>query len=269
MTTRLQSLHCTSFGVPLRLTAGSDSMLASMFACAPLGAQVCAPSSAIAVEFSLLTRPGTAGFCLAIHDELVAEYAELQPALQQLTRELMVHVANYAPDRVFMHAGVVGWQGHALVLPGTSFAGKTTLVAELVRAGATYFSDEYAVLDEHGRVHPYARDLLMRQVGGTEQTPLAVERLNGNVGTSPLAVSDVVFSEFRESGHWNPEPVSAGLAVLEMLRHTIPAQRTPARVMATLARMMETATAMRSERGEASEAARSLLADMTLGRSFV
>jgi hypothetical protein len=160
---------------------------------------------------------------------------------------------------------VVGWLGRALVLPGISFAGKTTLVAELVRAGAAYYSDEYAVLDEHGRVHSYARDLQMRQVGSAEQTALAVEGLNGIVGTSPLTVACVVFSEYRESGRWSPEPVSAGLAMLEMLRHTIPVQRTPARVMATLARMMETASAVRSERGEARETARSLLAAMTLG----
>jgi hypothetical protein len=55
------------------------------------------------------------------------------------------------------------------------------------------------------------------------------------------------------------------MAVLEMLRHTIPVQRTPARVMATLAKMMETATAVRSERGEASEAANSLLTAIPLG----
>jgi hypothetical protein len=268
MTSRLQSLHCTSFGVPLRLTADSDSILASMFACMPLGARVCAPSSVTAGQFSLLPLQKSAGFRFAIGDELVAEYAELQPAMQQLTRDLMVHVANHATDRVFMHAGVVGWQGHAMVLPGTSFAGKTTLVAELVRGGASYYSDEYAVLDEHGRVHPYARDLQVRHVGSAEQTPLAVERLNGNIGTSSLTVSHVVFSEYRESGHWNPEPVSAGLAVLEMLRHAIPVQRTPARVMATLARMMESATAVRSERGEAHEAARSLLAAMTAGGSL-
>jgi hypothetical protein len=231
-----------------------------MFACAPLDVQVCAPSSATVHQFSLLNPREAAGFRLAVDDELVAEHAELQPALQQLARDLMVHVADYAPDRVLMHAGVVGWQGHALVFPGTSFAGKTTLVAELVRAGAIYYSDEYAILDEHGRVHPYARDLQMRQVGRTEQSALAVEGINGIAGTSPLTVSRVVFTEYKESGHWNPEPVSVGMAVLEMLRHTIPVQRTPARVMATLATMMETASAVRSERGEAGEAARNLLA---------
>jgi hypothetical protein len=30
-------------------------------------------------------------------------------------------------------------------------------VAELVRAGATYYSDEFAVLDSRGRVHPFPR----------------------------------------------------------------------------------------------------------------
>lgn len=85
---------------------------------------------------------------------------------------------------------------------------------------------------------------------------MAVEQLNGVAGTVPLRVPHVVFTEFVEAGDWNPEPVSAGMAVLEMLRHAIPVQRTPARVMATLATMMGTATAMRSQRGEASEAAR-------------
>jgi hypothetical protein len=234
-------------------------LLAAMFACAPLGTQVCAPSSATTQQFTLRCSQGSIGFCLAVDDEIVAEHVELQPALDQLARDLMVHVANYAPGRVFMHAGVVGWQGHALVMPGTSFAGKTTLVAELVRAGATYYSDEYAVLDENGLVHPYSRNLQIRKVGGTEQTAVAVERLNGSAGTSPLPVSRVVLTEFRPSGCWRPEPVSPGMAVLEMLRHTISVQRTPARVMATLAKVMETATAVRSERGEAAEVVGSLL----------
>jgi hypothetical protein len=59
------------------------------------------------------------------------------------------------------------------------------------------------------------------------------------------------------------------MAVLEMLRHTIPVQRTPARVMSTLGKMMETATAVRSERGEARELTRILLAAITAGRLSV
>ena len=265
MSDHFHSLNCISFGVPFQLTADSESMLTSMLACAPGGTQVCPFSIPGARKFSLLTQEGTVN--VAAGDKTPVEHAELKSALQQLARDLMVHVANYAPERVFMHAGVVGWRGRALVFPGTSFAGKTTLVAELVRAGATYYSDEYAVLDEDGCVYPYPRDLQMRLAGGPEQTAVAVEHLGGSVGTGPVRVSLVVFTEYNASGDWQPEPVSPGNAVLEMLRHAIPVQRTPARVMATLAKMMESATAVRTERAEGREAARSLLAALTLERS--
>ena len=72
-----------------------------------------------------------------------------------------------------------------------------------------------------------------------------------------------------EFGNWKPKPVSAGMAVLEMLRHTLPVQRAPARVMATLAKMVETATAMRSERGEAHEVASAWLLAMSEGGLLV
>lgn len=57
--------------------------------------------------------------------------------------------------------------------------------------------------------------------------------------------------------------MSAGMAALEMLGHAIPVQRTPAREMAILGKMMETATAVRSKRREVQEAAPALLLVMS------
>ena len=264
MNTLPHFVDCASFGVRFRLAADSAALLGRMLECTPFGTQPSADSHPDAERFTLLCD-NERSYRLLVGEEPVAEAPELQPVLIRLTTDLMVHVANYAPDRVFMHAGVIGWQDRALLLPGTSFAGKTTLVAELVRAGATYYSDEYAVLDEHGRVHPYPRELQMRQPGGREQTPMSVKQLQGYAGTASLPVSHVVFANFVEGSQWEPQPVSAGLAVLEMLRHSIPVQRTPARVMATLAKMMESATALASERGEAPETARALLLAMSEG----
>jgi hypothetical protein len=263
MTQSLLSLDCVAFGVRFQLNADSDLLLDKMLQCAPYASQRCDTSSADAQPYTLLGPGKSAVYRLCVGDRVAFESASQQSALAELTRELMVHTANYAPDRVFVHAGVVGWQGRALVLPGTSFAGKTTLVAELVRAGAIYYSDEYAVLDERGQVHPYSRSLQMRQDGSPDQTSVAIEALNGSAGSAPLPVSHVVFTEYMPLAQWSPEPISPGMAVLEMLRHAIPIQRTPARVMATLARMMETATAARSQRGEASETARALLQSMS------
>lgn len=236
-----------------------------MLECSPLDVELCAECPGSLQEFTLLGPGGSAAYRLVVGGEVVAEAADIGDVLGKLTGDLMVYVANHAPDRVFVHAGVVGWRDHALVFPGTSFAGKTTLVAALVSAGATYYSDEYAVLDERGRLHPYPRDLQMREAGGVEQVAVAVTELGGRAGTAPLAVSHVVFTEYAESGRWDPQPVSAGMAVLETLQHSIPVQRTPARVMATLAKMMESAIAVRSERGEARETAKALLAWMAAG----
>ena len=68
-------------------------------------------------------------------------------ALDEIEARIRVQVATSSETRVFVHAGVVGWHGRAIVIPGESRSGKSELVTALVQAGATYYSDEYAVLD--------------------------------------------------------------------------------------------------------------------------
>lgn len=77
-------------------------------------------------------------------------------------QDIELWVAENADGLVFVHAGVVAVDGYALVLPGRSRAGKSTLVSALVGHGATYFSDEFAVLDGAGHVRPYRRPLKLR-----------------------------------------------------------------------------------------------------------
>ncbi len=83
---------------------------------------------------------------------LIARTRSRGAAIRQLASSLKLYVAEHARGQVFIHAGVVEWKGKAIVIPGRSHAGKTTLVAELLRAGATYYSDEFAVLESDGRV---------------------------------------------------------------------------------------------------------------------
>jgi len=191
--------------------------------------------------------------------EQVFRSTDLRLALDQLRRDLMVHVAEHSPEYVFVHAGVVACDDGALVFPGRSHAGKTTLIAELVKTGATYYSDEYAVIDAEGRVHPYARQLQMRRPGRSEQRPVAVETLGGRAGDEAMRVREVFFVQYVPGAEFQPEEMSEGTAVLEMLPHAIPVRRTPARVMSTLRTMMAGATAWRANRGEAAETARLLL----------
>src|SRR5262249_55094696 len=85
--------------------------------------------------------------------------------LDLLRSFLESRVATHAASVIFVHAGVVEWRGQAILLPGRSRSGKTTLVTALLRAGAKYYSDEFAVLDDSGRVYPWPRPLRVRRRG--------------------------------------------------------------------------------------------------------
>jgi hypothetical protein len=261
------ALDFVSWGVHYRLVAENDALLDLMRQHVPFGSVQCTSLPPDARKFSLRNARPESGFQVMADGELLADEETLSPALAQLNNHLMIHVAECAPQYVFIHAGVVAWQGRALLLPGVSHAGKSTLVAELVRGGATYYSDEFALIDCAGRVHPFARDLRMRLPGRPEQAPVSMAQLNGRAGIKSLPVSLVVFAEFAEHARWAPEPVSAGRAVLELLLHSTPVQRTPARVLGTLSAMMRHATAWRSQRGEAAIVARSLLAALATGEA--
>jgi hypothetical protein len=183
----------------------------------------------------------------------------LQAALRAFETDIQLHVAEMAPDRVFVHAGVVGCRGRAILLPGRSFTGKSTLVAELIKGGADYYSDEYAVLDPDGGVHPYARPLSIRQGWGPGVTKHKVEAFGARSGVGPLPVGLIVVSQYRPGVQWRPQPLSPGQGVLALLANTIPARRIPDLVMATLHRIVATAPVVAGERGEASEIVNSIL----------
>ena len=83
-------------------------------------------------------RANVRRFNLLYGDHLqLARSLDLDSLFDRFESDLRIFVAEWAKHRVFVHAGVVGWKGKAIVIPGRSFSGKSTLVAELVRAGLT------------------------------------------------------------------------------------------------------------------------------------
>jgi hypothetical protein len=184
---------------------------------------------------------------------------DLDAIFRALESQLQLYVAETARDRIFVHAGVVGWHGRAIVLPGHTFSGKTTLVAALIRAGATYYSDEYAVLDLRGWVHPYARPLSIREEGRFQGVKCLPERLGAHTGSRPLPVGLVALSQYRPGARWRPRPLSPGQAMLALMANTVPARTRPAAALEALQRVVAHATTVRGVRGEAEKAADALL----------
>ena len=160
-------------------------------------------------------------------------------------------VAERAPDHLFVHAGVVGWEGRAIVMPGSSFAGKTTLVQAWLEAGATYYSDEFAVFDRAGRVHPFARPLAIRDSPAALTRRVPVSALGAKSGTTPLPVGLVLVSSYRLDARWRPRRLTAARTLLALMRHTVAARGTPAHSMPILKQAVSGTTALAGVRGEA------------------
>jgi len=171
---------------------------------------------------------------------------------------IRIAVAEYARNCVFIHAGVVGWKGKAIIIPANSFAGKTTLVTELVKIGATYYSDEYAVLDENGLVHPFPRDLSVRDAFFNERD-VPVTELGGQTGTDPIPVGAVIITEFEDNGRWEPVRLTAGQGILEVIPHTIPRNFNTKFSLKVLNTAISDAIILKSPRGEARELALNFL----------
>lgn len=189
----------------------------------------------------------------------LAQSLNIADVLESFESDLQLYVAEWAKRKLFVHAGVVGWHGKAIIMPGRSFSGKTRLVAELVKAGATYYSDEYAVLDSSGRVHPYARPLALRMNGSDRQTKHPVESLGGASGRKPLPVGLVVACRYKQGAEWRPRLLSVGQGALEMLANAVPARRDPQSSLATIQRVVSQAPVLKGTRGEAAAAAASIL----------
>src|ERR1700722_16073814 len=145
----------------------------------------------------------------------------LEDVLDQLESDRQLYVAERASRRWFVHAGVVGWGDRAIVIPGRSYSGQTSLVTELIRARATYYSAEYAWFDAAGRVHPYPRRLSIRRSGGERPWRGSAEALGARTGLAPLPVGLVVMTAYQAGQQWRPRRLSRGKAMLALLQNAV------------------------------------------------
>lgn len=171
-----------------------------------------------------------------------------------------IAVGENARDRIFVHAGAVGWKGRGIVMPANSFKGKSTLVAELVRQGAEYYSDDFAIFDGEGLLYPFPRTISMRTDDGIYRPyDLTVESLGGVVATNPLPVGLVIFTEFEPGQKWAPVSLTRGQGLLEMVPYVLPLRIRPEFSLQALNSIASRAIILRSPRGAAKEFAESIL----------
>lgn len=201
-------------------------------------------------------RVAEGGWDVARDGRPVVAAAPIDVALATLQNHLQVLFAELAEGRVFVHAGAVSVAGRAIVLPGRSLAGKTTLTAALVQAGAAYLSDEYAVFDADGLVHPFARPLQLRSpAGGQRVDPGSL----GCVETGAVPLGLVACLVHEPGGGSAFAPSTPGQAMLDLVENAVAARSRTIEVMAALSAASRGKPGVRGRRGEAAEAAVELL----------
>jgi hypothetical protein len=206
------------------------------------------------------TRKGQRNFHLLYAGATrIARNRELPPVLETLESQLHLSVAALAKeDHLFVHAGVVGWRGKAIVLPGRSGVGKTTLVSALLKAGATYYSDDMAIFDPLGRVHPYPVALSIREEEGRCKYP--PDAFGGSrIGHEPLDVGLVLVTQYKAGARWCARRLTPGRGLSALLDNTVSARRQPMVAIPTLARVVDGATVLKTKRDDAATVVERLL----------
>jgi hypothetical protein len=192
----------------------------------------------------------------------LARTAELASLLEIFRSDVNLYVAENAPRRCFVHAGAVGWKGRAIVIPGPSFTGKTTLVREFLLAGATYYSDEFAVLDRRGLVHPFAAPLSVRGPDPAKHEMRPADQFGNSIGVRPLPVGCVIATRYQPGKRWKRKEISKGLGVLALLANTVTARKNPSRALSALSSAVAEAVIYKSNRGEAREVVEFVLEEL-------
>jgi hypothetical protein len=250
----------SSHGVAISVRSNDPQCLDALCTRLPAGA-VGYSGLSVDLMFSLwvpavATRPGVRQFTLLyINDGLVARDLDCQRVMHHFDQRARLAVAALAPERVFLHAGVVGWTGRAVIMPGPSRSGKSELVRALLRLGATYYSDEYAVIGPAGEVEPYPRPLSIRRHSNGQPYTVSSQQMGAQIGSDPIPAGLLLFSQYDRHADWRPRRLSPAEAAVGLISNAVAACVSPELVLPQVCAISRQVPAFETPRGEAHQVA--------------
>lgn len=200
-----------------------------------------------------LVQPHGTEWALTLGSYSGGRFKVLDDLFDALRSDLRLWVAAMAYQVCFVHAGAVALKNEAIVFPGSSHSGKTTLVAALLERGAAYYSDDYAVLDREGRLWPFALPLALRESDGRRRYA-EPQGLTGSVAP----VSWVIKTRYQPGSVFRGSRLSPGETVLALLEHAPGGRLRPEITLDFLTKSTRSAIGLQGDRGEASEFAEQL-----------
>jgi hypothetical protein len=187
---------------------------------------------------------------------LFVETLDQARACEAFESTVQVDVAAASTEWIFIHAGVVVHDGGAIVIPAPPMRGTSTLVDALVRAGATYYSDEYAVIDRDGRIHPFCVPLSIRTGDGGKRRVSLGDR---TMARPAVPIRTIVSTRHEVGAVWQARRGTPAESAVTLLSNAVRVRLAPRSTLDVLARAVESAVLLEGPRGEASLVAPQLL----------
>jgi hypothetical protein len=193
-----------------------------------------------------------------------------------LDQSLHLAIAEFSPQAVFLHAGVTAWNGAAILIPGRSHAGKSTLTKSLIDAGALYYSDEFAPVLPNGLVIPYPKPLSLRsssssaKIFGTGEPPAQIDpaSLGWQLNLPPVPVGIIAAVAYHpDNPDARPKSISKAEATTFLLDNTISMLKAPWRSLVAASQATRNALCLGGARPEASGFARELLHTLSIAHA--
>jgi hypothetical protein len=168
--------------------------------------------------------------------------------------ELGLFAAERLEGLVAIHAAVLVHHGRAIVVPGPSHAGKTTLALAAIDAGITVVSDEYALFDlGSGLVHGWPRPLrIRRDDGGIERRALPLS------DNAPVPVGMVAAIRYDPDGP-PIAPIGRADAMIAVLENCVCGASRPADAFDAAVRITAASDAAAGCHADAAQALEQLL----------
>ncbi|MGK2949782.1 MAG: hypothetical protein ACSLFP_14520 [Acidimicrobiales bacterium] len=173
---------------------------------------------------------------------------------ERVESELALFAAERLADLVAVHSAVLVAGGRALLVPGPSRAGKSSLCLAAAEAGASVLSDEYALVDPAtGLVTGWPRQVRQRLADGTTALHDLV------VASEPVLVGLVAVVHHDAVAEPHLEEIRSADTVLELLANTVCASSRPHLALDAALAVARAASAVKGTRQEALPALRELL----------
>jgi hypothetical protein len=204
-------------------------------------------------------NPAPDEWLVQVDDVELSGHDDRTAATEAMLSDLELWVAGHTQRAVFVHAGCVAAGARAILIPGYSRSGKTSLTAALIRAGALYYSDEFAVLDHRGLVSPYPRSLSVRTASGASAQRVPATALGAQIGQARAPVGLIAALRYDTEAGWNAEPQTQSQAALLLLQHTVSGRLRPHASLNAIKHATSDAIALAGTRDDAERAATALL----------